>query len=103
MFYSKKCEVFTCGSYDIKAYSDMYYDCLGEEEYHYFCDEHACQLYCPIHADGRRWCEVASCNNYANTYTRTTYSCLKEGDYHFFCDFHSQFVNCQLHTAGFKR
>ena len=52
MFYSKKCEVLTCGSYDIKAYSDMYYDCLGEEEYHYFCDEHACQLYCPIHADG---------------------------------------------------
>lgn len=81
----------------------MYYDCLAEEEYHYFCDEHACRLNCPIHTKGRRLCEVASCDCWANKYTRTAYSCLKESDYHFFCNFHSQHVNCKLHTTGFKR
>ena len=81
----------------------MYYNCLGEEEYHYFCEEHACMLHCPIHNGGRKWCEVTSCNNLARKYTRITYSCLTDSDYHFFCDFHSQFVNCQLHSTGHKR
>lgn len=70
----KKCQAPTCDSFDIKAFSDMYYDCLGEEEYHYFCEVHACMLQCPIHDDGRKWCEVASCNNLARKYTRTTYT-----------------------------
>ena len=103
-FYRMKCQVSYCDNYNIKAYSGMYYDCLKDStEFHYFCDDHANQLECPIHFDGRRWCEVTECNNLAKKYTRITYTCLSEGDYHFFCNTHYQSVNCKIHSTGYRR
>ena len=61
----------------------MYYNCLEEQQYHYFCEEHASRLHCPVDNNGRRWCEVKSCNRLARKYTIIMYNCLTESDYHF--------------------
>ena len=81
----------------------MYYDCLGDEEYHYYCDEHARQLKCPVHDSGRRWCEVTSCDHLAKKYTRITYTCLMESDCHSFCNKHYKSVNCEVYPYGYRR
>lgn len=103
ILHRKKCQAPLCDSFNVTAYSCMYYDCLGDEEYHYYCDEHARHLKCPVHVDGRRWCEVSTCNNLAKKYTRITYSCLTESDCHFFCNRHYDSVNCYVHPEGYRR
>jgi len=102
-YYRIKCQVFNCYDYNIKAYSCIFYDCLGPNEFHFFCDEHANQFKCPIHPNGERWCEVTDCEKPAKKYTRITYSCLGEGDYHFFCTKHYHNVDCTIHSYGYRR
>lgn len=85
-------------------YTNEFYSCLGENQYHYFCSEHKWMLICPVHDHGQIICEASNCYEVAQKYSHRRYECLSSGQYHFFCQYHATCVGgCPVHRQFYFR
>jgi len=98
----RSCQAPNCYLYATARISSDFYNCLGQYEYHYFCDQHQWLVRCPVHPYGRILCEVSGCYEVAKKYTRNHYTCLLVGQFHLFCQAHAQRRNCPIHPQYYR-
>ena len=100
------CEVPRCeGNEGFQTFTSSDYTCLAGNENHTFCNQHNHSIRCPVHARGRRRCEMPDCLNEAKKYSRNHFTCLLVNQYHFFCDIHAgrKGTPCPVHPQHYRR